>query len=67
MVRIGRGNQIVVDSGAGHLQVIYTLFPQVFFRGFWSVVRRRLLGFDVRDLCFDVLAFPTSGHAYIVA
>ena len=67
MVGVGGGTQIVVDSGAGHLQVIDTLFPQVFFRAFGSVVRRRLLGFDVRDLCFDVLAFPTSGHTYIVA
>lgn len=67
MVWIGRGVQIIRNPHAGHLQVFDALFSQVLFGALLSVVGRRFLDLDFRHLRFDVLAFPTSGHAYIVS
>jgi hypothetical protein len=67
MVGIGCRNQIVVDSGAGHLEVVDALFPKVLFGALVTMVRRGFFDLDGFDLRFDVLAFPASGHVYIVA
>jgi hypothetical protein len=67
VVGVGCGGQIIGDAGAGHLQIVDALLPQMLLDTLLSVFCRRLAGFNGFDLRFDVLTFPASGHAYIVA
>ena len=67
MVGVGCGGEIIGDAGAGHLQIVDALLPQMLLDALLSVFCRGLAGFNGFDLRFDVLTFPASGHAYIVA
>ena len=67
VVGVGGGGEIIGDAGAGHLQIVDALLPQMLLDALLSVFCRGLAGFNGFDLRFDVLTFPASGHAYIVA
>ena len=67
VVGVGSGCKIIGDAGAGHLQIVDALLPQMLLDALLSVFCRRLAGLDGFDLRFNVLTFPASGHAYIVA